>query len=144
MTDDPTDEEVNEPAENEETPETEETTENDDPVEEEEVVEEDDNTDILENCACMDWHGQAVTFPLDGGAHLSLSYAGRDYEYPWNYGTSCEAWNTDLGPDCLDNAYEQFCTEKWCFVSSDCTASDVEESWYFDDLYYSFESCVDV
>ena len=75
-------------------------------------------------CDCVMSHGQDVHFPADRMAYTTYTADGVDYEYPANYGVGfCSDWDSGLDPYCAENE-EDFCEPKWCYVSSDCEASD--------------------
>ena len=57
------------------------------------------------------------------------------YKYPWNYGTSCKAWDESLqGFGCADedgNALDdadESCAWQWCYVDASCDLFDVTDS----------------
>ena len=66
---------------------------------------------------------------------------GVGYEYPPNYGVGiCAPWDTDLEPYCAENE-EDYCEAEWCFVSSECEASDTTTSNLNPDIAYSYKTC---
>jgi len=95
-------------------------------------------------CECLDSHGQSVEFPVDGEPFVTYTVDGEDFEYPANYGSGvCAAWDSGLEPYCADDS-ETYCAAQWCFVSSECEASDTTVSNLNAEIAYSYATCGDM
>ena len=96
--------------------------------EEDEEEAEEEAADETGICECINSHGQEVFFPADREAFIIGSPDGVDYEYPANYGLGfCSDWDAGLDPYCAENG-EDYCEAQWCYVSSECEASDATPS----------------
>jgi len=92
-------------------------------------------------CDCLMTHDQDVSFPTDGPPSIVFTYEGVDYMYPPNYGVAvCSDWDADLDPFCTENGPD-YCGAEWCFVSSDCEASDATVSNLNAEISYSYATC---
>ena len=89
-------------------------------------------------CECLADNGLPG---IDG--KIIVEFEGIPYEYDSDIGTgSCAAWDSGQEPYCADNE-AHFCTAMWCYVSSDCTASDTTIANDNPDISYSYATCGD-
>ena len=79
-------------------------------------------------CECLMTHGQDPFFFDDGDvwiSYIEIELDGVIYERPVDFGTAkCDAWSSGLEPYCGENQDER-CLAQWCYVSNDCSASDL-------------------
>ena len=66
---------------------------------------------------------------------------GESFEYPPTYGAAgCAAYDSGLDPECAENS-DYFCEQQWCYVSSDCAASDTTVSNLNSEISFSYATC---
>ena len=96
-----------------------------------------------EQCPCLTNNGIRKVVGTSGNVIVYTHDDGLEYEYPSNYGTSCEAWDENLPPYCNVSDPPSWCLSDWCYVDpSVCTKSDLERTTFFkEDLHYSYQNC---
>lgn len=68
---------------------------------------------------------------------------GNTKYYPADYGNSCKAWDQVVDPKCDQKFPPARCSQRWCFVNSDCAKRDTHRSmvFYTSERYVSYEAC---
>lgn len=103
----------------------------------------------MADCPCIPIFDTKVRQLKDGSGVL-VNIDGSQVVYPLGVGQTCEAWDDKTSKDCVGDAGDPRCRQKWCFVDP-CKCSAVPEpleSDYMPDVRYqgrplfmSFETC---
>jgi len=95
-----------------------------------------------DECECIGISG------VDG--EIDVLFGNSLVEYPVSVGSTCEAWDENLNPDCVgDGEKPSWCSQKWCYVDPcRCSSTTPVVSEMLPDarfrgmtLYYSYATC---
>ena len=104
------------------------------------------------SCRCISWDEVSHYMdPVANDTHFDVVIGGVPYSYERPYGFGgCDAWDANRPPVCDQASPPGFCSDQWCYVTSDC-ASGIETDYFQywidqlpnnnDRLLYSYEHC---
>ena len=104
------------------------------------------------SCRCISWNEVSHYMdPVANDTHFDVVIDGVpfSYERPYGFG-GCDAWDANRPPVCDQASPPGFCSDQWCYVTSDC-ATGIETDYFKywidqlpnnnDRLLYSYEHC---